>query len=231
MVVLSKECSFFLPVVNDHLVLVRRGAEPYAGYWSGVGGKASHPSGPLTHNQPWLIEKMGGHLATSLSDLARHARGLEYTLGTAIREMREELFTHLSDFDEKDVTDIVRLGDIDDVVNFGEDLIEASNMFYLGRLNRNDFNPSPREVTGIKKLSELAPDDKIVPITRLALVNMRVLLEQEIPLIPHSYRRAISAQLAGERFHPKTTFGNHRMTSMIGLIAARILYDSTYKIA
>ena len=176
-----EESAFILPVVNQRLHLAQRGTELFHGYWCAVGGKSKERS-------PEQANKMSlSHLVTkpwgsqlSVNDRIRESMGREYGLETAIREACEELYSNRrypEDFSPEEFANPALLGFIDDTYKIGDRERAAHNCLFMVQLLNRDFNFSAREVKDFKPLEEIPVGAPIVLMTRLSLINMRVLIE------------------------------------------------------
>ena len=176
-----EESSFILPVVENRLYLAKRGTKLFHNHWCAVGGKSKPRSPEQAHKMsiPYLVTKPWGP-QLSVNDRIRESMGREYNLENALREVCEELYSNRrypEDFSPEDFAHPIRLGYWDDTFKIDDREGKAHNYFFMVKLFKTDFHPSPREVVDFKPLEQIPVGSPIVPMTRLALIHMRVLIE------------------------------------------------------
>ena len=169
------DAGFLFPVIDGVLYVGQRGTEPHMGLYGPIGGKSDKFDGECSFNEPGLVIKPGGHIAISMSDVVAELQGRECVARTSVREFCEEVFTHLTyptDF-LGSITDVLKLGWLDD--HFAEGIVGRC-YFHLATVRRRDFQLSARELTDFCPLSEVG-SDQLFPITKVALVHLKYLLE------------------------------------------------------
>ena len=172
-----KDVGFIFPVYNGEIYLGQRGTEPFNGYWGAIGGKQEKSSGEPVFEHS--ITKPNGLDYRSIGDELAIKAGREIIGDASVREFMEEAFTHLRY--PEDVRNLIshvyKLGFVSDTPFEGGPRFDC--FFHLATILRNDFNPSPREIHGIKPLREIDPEE-IFPMSILALEHIRWGIENRL---------------------------------------------------
>lgn len=173
---LTKYAGFLIPIIDGKIWVGQRGTEPHKGLYGPIGGKSEPPEQEHTQH-PAMVYAPGDHQRVSLTDLMAESEGREIPAETRVREFCEEVFTGLhypADFSSQDITGVGKLGWIIDSPKPDVDFV---CYFYLAKVGRKDFRPSPRELTAFKPLEQLAADERLFPIARYAFAHLKWLYE------------------------------------------------------
>jgi len=173
--------SFLIPVVDGSIYLGKRNTEPYRGLYGAIGGKSETAGKTGFYIFPETMITLGGHTKEKNFDRINAEQGREYGRETAVREFFEEAFSKLRyprDFTTEDITDVFDLGFI---VDTDENIPNTDFCchFYLGNVHRNDFSLSNRELTDLKPLTQLKPEE-IWPMTKMVLTHIKWCYEEAL---------------------------------------------------
>jgi hypothetical protein len=171
--------GFLYPVINGIIYVGQRGTEPQKGLYGPIGGKSE------THNpsdKPYVKESPAiPHIPRT--DLAVKEQNKEYGHVSALREFYEEAFQIELINDE--ISDVFKIGSISDEHNG----IATNCQFYLAKIDREDFNLSPRELHDMKPLQEVSVGE-LFPMAKLSLFALKKVLEKGVIKKLENYRDA-----------------------------------------
>ncbi|MFH1972676.1 MAG: hypothetical protein ABIJ18_04325 [archaeon] len=206
--------TFTIPVINGQIYLGQRGTEPFQGYYGAIGEKVekglSHP-----FNQRLYKETLGGHLVPSAITRNAELLGEEQPIGSAIRGLCEEVFSDKKfpeDFSEGDFSHPAALGVIVD--NYKSKKQHCH--FILLTVNRDDFHLSQRELQSFKPLQDLTLEDKLFPLTKLALLQVAWSAESRHWFYLQDHEHYNGMNLGAQIPDIALTIEEARFTSMIG---------------
>jgi 8-oxo-dGTP pyrophosphatase MutT (NUDIX family) len=190
--------SFVIPVIDGEVYVGRRVKEPHAGLYGAIGGKAEPYRDGNQWDKPQIIPHISEYSGKiGVVDRLLREKGLEYSLGTAVRELCEEVFSHVDypdGFVNEDITHLFRLGVVEDV--FGGEISEC--VFYLALVSRNDFCLLETELSSFVPIKDVQADD-IYPLTQVALVGLDYLIKDSIwsvhPVFQHYVQFELEKQI------------------------------------
>ncbi|MCF7866352.1 hypothetical protein K9L67_01840 [Candidatus Woesearchaeota archaeon] len=209
--------SFLIPIIDGEIWLGQRGTEPFKEYYGAIGGKVDE-STSLDNNYAQIIKKPGNHKEYSVLDKIALEKQKEFFKKAAVREFAEEIFSKQqfpNDFSNKDITNILKLGVIEDTLLNQPDY-RNDCIFYLANINRKDFTPSLREIKNFQPLSKINYSE-IFPITKIALIDLKYKSKKFKLNFLNDYPKEIFEKI------PDYEIDRPRKTSMLG---ANLYYET-----
>jgi hypothetical protein len=180
--------GMLFPVVEvggrELIYVGERGTSPENRRYGPIAGKTKATEGGF--NYPWFepnrtVDPRPGARVLSEEDARAVRAGREMAGATAAREFWEECFKDV-EFRPEYVTDLVRLGYVEDMVGgvkhgpsvfTWKDGVIFRNLIHLARVHRSDFVLEEREIISLKPLEELLPGDVLQPLAKIALYGLR----------------------------------------------------------
>lgn len=192
----NRDVGFLIPVVNGQIFLGQRGTPPKEGMYGAIGGKVDSYEGLVSPFSTLHFNiKLGGHTVISIADQFALETNRELPAEAVLREFCEEAFNaqvvypgkeierdpkrllYPNDFSEGDIVDLYRLGSFDDRLT-PDDPVLNHCWIYIAKVNRADFNLSPRELIDMKPLVDIDPR-QIWPGTKIALTHLKWMFSKE----------------------------------------------------
>ena len=180
------DVGFLYPVIQGQIYVAQRNTDPYRTYYGPIGGKAE------AHNpdEPAYIKDQPAHKHIPYSDTLAQARNVEYGHTSALREFYEEVF-QIKQIDWTEISNLFKIGAITD--QFKNRLTNCQ--FYIAQLERTDFRLSTRELSNIKPLIEVNPD-QLFPLAKASLYGLKkALYKEEIKKLKQYQKINLKAQI------------------------------------
>lgn len=224
-----KIANFVFPVIEGLIYVGQRVKPPHPGCFGPVGGRSGSMQENSLWQQPQLMHLPGGLKRISWADYFCKSNGLEYTIDTAVREFCEEIFSDKvfpHDFSSDDVQNSYRFGFIMDNNETAPEIGTYCCYFHIAKIHRTNFSLKLTEISQFKPIVELSAQDVLFPLAKLALEELRALLEQYGGCYSFPYSSKLAEQIP--EFDPMglVRIIKNKFTSMISLATYAIASEA-----